>query len=189
VTEEATGILQCLRAKKARMQLPALVELNGVLNKPLAETEKIAISHEAYADLISPIQEAFDICKEEDISILFKQSDMECASPLLITLYKAVVESPGATGTEEYFRGFWDKNIKDVIELVLQQGQSIRNSNRHTETKNMRPDFGLLLQDVCVFRGEEKGPQNTEDPRAELVDKLTWVYKPAEYMLGKEDPS
>ena len=108
-------------------------------------------------------------------------------SPLL-KFHTAVVESPGATGTEEFYRGFWDKNIKDVIELVLQQGQSIRNGNHNTETKNMRPDFGLLVQNVCVFRGKEKGPQNTEDPRAELVDKLMWVYEPAEYILGEEDP-
>ncbi|KAF8576604.1 hypothetical protein K439DRAFT_646707 [Ramaria rubella] len=48
----------------------------------------------------------------------------------------------------------------------------------------MRPDFGFLVQNVCVFRGEEKGPENPEDPRAELADKLMWVYNPAEYMLG-----
>ncbi|KAF8513568.1 hypothetical protein BU17DRAFT_95259 [Hysterangium stoloniferum] len=96
----------------------------------------------------------------------------------------AVVESPSATGTKDFVRGFWDKNIKDVIELVLQQGQSIRNSNHNMETKNMCPDFGLLVQNVCVFRGVEKGPGNSEDPRAELVDKLTWVYSPAEYLLG-----
>jgi hypothetical protein len=48
----------------------------------------------------------------------------------------------------------------------------------------MRPDFALLVQNVCVFRGVEKGPENREDPRAELVDKLSWVYKPAEYILG-----
>jgi hypothetical protein len=107
----------------------------------------------------------------------------------LIKLYTAVVESPAMTGTEEYFRGFWDKNIKEVIELVLGQGQSFRNSNNNTQMRQMRPDFGLLLRNVCVFRGEEKGPQNTEDPRAELINKLMWVYKPAEYILGEEDPS
>ncbi|KAF8572904.1 hypothetical protein K439DRAFT_1643341 [Ramaria rubella] len=69
-----------------------------------------------------------------------------------------------------------DSGIK-ILEII-------RNSNKHAETKKMRPDFGFLVQNVCVFRGEEKGPENPEDPRAELADKLMWVYNPAEYMLG-----
>jgi hypothetical protein len=169
------------------MQLPTLSELPAVLNRPLAETEKIAISRETYADLISPLYELSDICGEKDISILFKQTDFDVISPL-IGLYAAVVTSPGTTGTEQYFRGFWDNNIKDVIQLILYQGQSFRGNNLNTQTKNMRPDYGLLVQNVCVFRGKEKGPQNREDPRTELVDKLMWVYKPAEYILGEEDP-
>jgi hypothetical protein len=73
----------------------------------------------------------------------------------LISLYLAVVESPGATGTEKFFRGFWDRNIKDVIELVLQQGQSIRYGNDNTQTRNMRPDFGLLVK-TCAFSEAKK---------------------------------
>ncbi|KAF8586012.1 hypothetical protein K439DRAFT_1632090 [Ramaria rubella] len=66
-----------------------------------------------------------------------------------------------------------DPGIK-ILEMssILDQGHGIRNSNKDTETKNMRPGFGFLVQNVCVFRGEEKGPENPEDPRAE------------EYMLG-----
>jgi len=147
----------------------------------------MAISYDTYQELITPLHELNDTCKEEDVAILFKKSEVDVLSPLY-RFYKAVVESPGTTGTEAFFHGFWDKNIKDIIELVLQQGQSIRYGNLNTQTKNMRPDFGLLVQNVCVFRGKEKGPQNTEDPRPELVDKLMWVFEPAEYILGGEDP-
>ncbi|KAF8512677.1 hypothetical protein BU17DRAFT_53952, partial [Hysterangium stoloniferum] len=170
-------------AKKAKTQLPLLCDLYAILNQPLNEAEKIAISHDAYEDLITPLYESNDTCKEEDVAILFKKSESDVLSPLN-NLYKAVVESPSATGNKDFFHGFWDKNIKDVIELILQQGQSIRNSSQNMETKKMRPDFGLLVQNVCVFRGEEMGPGNSEDPRAELADKLTWVYNPAEYLLG-----
>jgi hypothetical protein len=176
-----------LRAKKTRTQLPPLRDLFAILDRPLDEAERVTISNEAYDDLITPLHERDDTCKEEDVAILFKRGDIDVLSPLS-NLYAVVVESPGATGTEEYYRGFWDKNIKDVVELVSQHGKSFRSNNRNTETKRMRPDFGLLIQDVCVFRGEEKGPENPEDPRAELVDKLTWVYDPAEYMLGGWDP-
>ena len=121
------------------------------------------------------------------MAILFKKSEFDVLSPLT-SLYMAVVESPSAIGTEEIFRGFWDRNIKDVIKLVLEQARSIRSSSCSTETKKMRPDFGLLVQNVSVFRGEETGPGNPEDPRTELIDKLTWVYNPAEYLLGGWDP-
>ena len=39
-------------------------------------------------------------------------------------------------------------------------------------SRNLRPDFAFLLQENCPFRGEEKGPDNPDDPRVELVDKL-----------------
>jgi len=155
-----------------------------MLNKPLEEHEKIPISRKAYQDLISPLYETKDTCKEEDVAILFKKSVSDVFSPLT-NLYPTVAQNPSERGTEEFFRGFWDSNIKDVVSLFLQEGSSIRNSNFNTQIRNMRPDFGLLVQDVCVFRGEEKGPGNPEDPKAELADKLVWAfYDPAEYILG-----
>ena len=61
---------------------------------------------------------------------------------------------------------------------------SIHNGNRHTGIKNLRPDFGFLLGTACLFKGEEEGPENTTDPKAQLVNKLLWVY-----MLGGRLPS
>lgn len=173
-----------MRAKKQKTQIPLIRDLIAILEKPLDETEKIAISPESYQDLISPFHETSDMCKEEHVAILFKKGENDFFSPLSI-LQLAVIQSPSASGTEEYFRLFWDRNIKDVITVILEKADSIRNSNYNTETRNMRPDFGLLVKDVCVLRGKEKGPQNPADPKRELVDKLVWVYDPAPYLLGE----
>jgi len=38
---------------------------------------------------------------------------------------------------------------------------------------------------VCPFRGEEKQWSSTDDPRAELQNKLVWTYGHAPYVLGE----
>ena len=59
------------------------------------------------------------------------------------------------------------------------------NSNQGTATGLFRPNFGLLLTDVCIFRGEEKRVAFTGDtPKEGLRVKTRWVYDPAPYILG-----
>jgi len=98
----------------------------------------------------------------------------------------AIANSPPKTGAETAFYSFWDSNIHRILELLVPEGQGIRINNRHTETRNLRPDFGFLFlsRTIYPFRGEEKGSQNAEDPRAELTTKLDWAYDPGPYMLG-----
>ena len=184
--EEAADILNSWRAKRIKTQLPSLEALPEILNEPLAEAEKLTISTEAYEDLISRLYEQVDFCSEADVAVLFKKAKTDTLSPLT-PLYTAAVESPSPTGTEDSFHGFWDQNIAKVVKLLLPTGLSIRNSNRHTETRKFRPDSGFLYENICVFRGEEKGSENDEDPKVELSDKITsWgVYEPAPYLLGE----
>jgi hypothetical protein len=92
---------------------------------------------------------------------------------------------PNNDATESAFHSFWDSNIRGIMEALIPGGISIHDSNRHTSTDAQRPDFGFLYLDICLFRGEEKSPTNSEDPRAELSDKMTWTYDPAPYVLGK----
>ena len=84
------------------------------------------------------------------------------------------------------WHSFWDDNIRKLLEHLIPEGKTIRNGNQHTEKRKLRPDFGFLLKKICPFRGEEKGPDNSEDPKAELADKLNWVYDSAPYMLGEQ---
>ncbi|RIA94886.1 hypothetical protein C1645_817365 [Glomus cerebriforme] len=41
-----------------------------------------------------------------------------------------------------------------------------------TSTRSERPDYRLIINNVCPFRGEEKSPSNNEDPKSELRKKL-----------------
>jgi hypothetical protein len=106
-----------------------------------------------------------------------------------IQLINAItMEPPPASGTEDSFHPFWDRNVGEILELCNPLGTSIRNSNRHTATKRLRPDYGHLLKliatFVCIFRGEEKPNMQEGDPKKELADKMTWVYDCAPYILG-----
>jgi hypothetical protein len=55
---------------------------------------------------------------------------------------------------EASFISFWDQNIRLIIELLISRGRSIRDSNQHTAAGYLRPDYGFLLDKLCVFRGE-----------------------------------
>ncbi|CAA7260723.1 unnamed protein product [Cyclocybe aegerita] len=165
--------------KRRKSQLPSCAELCGLLKEPLSEEEKIPISKSMYNWLISYLPP--DSCLDKDISTLFKIGEPDV---IALAIFTTVCMPPPSSGTEDSFHSFWDRNIRHIIELLIPSGKSIRNSNQHTATRKLRPDYGFILQSICPFRGEEKGPENLEDPKAELADKLNWVYNPAPYMLG-----
>jgi hypothetical protein len=53
-------------------------------------------------------------------------------------------------------------------------------------TALLRPDFGVLIDGVCMFRSKEKAPRyHGPHPKDELIQKLTWTYDPAPYILGQ----
>ena len=71
-----------------------------------------------------------------------------------------------------------------IIELLISHGRSFHDSNQHTAPGYSLPDYGFLLDKLCVFRAEEKSPTNTDDPKKELAQKLEWPYDPTPYVLG-----
>ncbi|GJJ15907.1 hypothetical protein Clacol_010185 [Clathrus columnatus] len=87
----------------------------------------------------------------------------------LARFYTTVISRPPPEGTEDRYHRFWDRNINDIIEVILPNGKPQRNSNRNTATKDLR---------------EEEAPNSTGDPRAELSEKLEWVYDPAPVALA-----
>ena len=154
------------------------------MDRPLDESEKVPISALAFQELINPAIYSTDYCTEEDVKILFRKADGDVVYPLT-QVFAAVLSPPAASGTEDLFHSFWDQNVKDILMLILDDADIIRNSNRNTQTKKFRPDFALLKDKIAVFRGEVKGPENNEDPRVELTNKIgVWPFPGVEYIFG-----
>jgi len=79
----------------------------------------------------------------------------------------------------------WDNNISSLLLKVLDDGGAIRDNNQRTGTGLKTPDYGFLLNNYCLFRGEKKCTNSKEDRRAELSQKLeAWKYAPLTYTLG-----
>jgi hypothetical protein len=129
--------------------------------------------------------ELSDRIEHQQAKMLFRVQDEERAEALwVVCCYCIMTGPPSGDGTESSFISFWDANIRRIMEALIPHGTSIRDSNRRTDTAALRPDFGFLYFNLCLFRGEEKSPTNTKSPRPELVDKMIWTYDPAPYVLG-----
>ncbi|KAF0520583.1 hypothetical protein F8M41_016229 [Gigaspora margarita] len=80
---------------------------------------------------------------------------------------------PRFSSTKVSFYSFWDALIFKPFTIAYPFGNFNRNSNCHAFTKKFRPDFSYLVENACLVRGEEKGPNNDDDPAIELISKLT----------------
>ncbi|KAF8798414.1 hypothetical protein BYT27DRAFT_7151238 [Phlegmacium glaucopus] len=159
-----------------------LQHLKEYLEKPLDPDWKIPLPHAEWRALLVTESIPPHACSAEDLELLFKQSEDETAVGILDLLKIAITRDPvNPSGTKNSLVSFWDRNIRDILERCLGVA-SIRDS---TETGRLRPDFGLLLANTCVFRGAEKRLEFTgTHPRDELKVKTRWVYNPAPYILG-----
>ncbi|PKK69323.1 hypothetical protein RhiirC2_781156 [Rhizophagus irregularis] len=169
--------------KRPKPTLPPVNELVDFLERPLSEDLKIPLLQYQYDCLISNNFE--DLCTSQDLNILFCVSKFENSFGFYSKFVSASLwnNPPSNVGTEYSFVSFWDNNIRYPLELLLPDGNSVRNTSKHMSTNRDRPDYGFLLSNACLFRGEEKSFLN-EDPRAELGNKLVWTYEPAPYILG-----
>jgi hypothetical protein len=175
-------------SKKSTLSLPSISELPGLLDKPLPYDEKIPLTRIQFDNLLSGLTETTDVCYRDDVERLFRVSDAESSELLHLTFYNAAVQpAPPEDGTEASFISFWDANIREILEMLVPFGKSIRDSSHHTSTLTNRPDYGFLKDNVCPFRGEEKPSNSRDDPKAELSDKLTWIYSPAPYVFGEHN--
>jgi hypothetical protein len=163
--------------------LPPVNELSRFLDTPLHERAKIPVTQRQFDSLIS---KRFDgTVEKKHLEKLFRVDSEEHAELLYRRFGSALDDGPPENGTENAFISFWDGNMRKIIETLIPEGVSIRDSCHHTSTGKLRPDLGILYKGICVCRGEEKSPSNPQDPRAELSDKMAWTYDPAPYVLGK----
>lgn len=156
------------------------------LNKPLEEDEKIPLSSYSMSALLSE-GEAKIRCSKGDLQQVFRLSEHEHSYYLWTSLTATILTgAPDSNGTESSFHSFWDDNIRKIINQILIPNQTVRDSNHGTSTASLKPDFGVLLEGVCAFRGEEKAPHYSGNhPKQELLDKLVWTYDPAPWILGQ----
>ena len=125
-------------------------------------------------------------CSERDLEALFRVTEEEEVNMLPALITAVHYPPPIMNGTEGSFIQFWDDNIRRLLQHIFPSGRAVRDTNKGTSTGLSRPDFGFLVNGVCVFRGEEK--QNSYDgthPRDELWQELDWTYDPAPYILGQ----
>ena len=159
------------------------------LQRPLVEEEKIPIGQEDFDDLCPhlPFEYSGNALSAEQVSTLFRVSDDERASDAYLLCQYAIKISESG-GTKRFYHAMYDVNISRVLKFILSRAtdtKSIRYRNENTSTDLKRPDYGLLLYGHCILRGEEKGDDESGDPRRDLVDKLVrWTYKPLKYILG-----
>jgi hypothetical protein len=166
--------------KRANQPIPRIEDLQGFIQKPLSDDEKIPITQMLYNKLISSSPP--DISDDNDVQALFKIGEPLDHDRVVPILYAIRSKPLNVAGTKNSFIHLWDTNIRCIIETLELSGSNNRNTSQHTET---RPDFFFILSEKCPFRGEEKGPENSEDPKDELRVKLVWAYDPAPYVLGR----
>jgi hypothetical protein len=165
---------------------PSMPILRAHLQLPLTEEEKAPISQNAFNDLVTPfsVTNPTLTLPADTLGTLFRVSTEQSAKKIRNLFRQIIDNTPPTDGTEEAFHHTWDANISDVLHLVLSTKDSIRNSNRNSSTALKRPDYGLLVKNHCILRGEEEGSDAAADPKRELVDKLRWTYDPLPYILG-----
>lgn len=166
---------------------PDLEHLNSYIRGHLAEEVKIPLPEWIMKDMTtSGLVEPRSMCTLDEINQVFRPSEDEQADYIWTIVKPAIIlPPPDDDSTEAAFISFWDRNIREPLCTAI-NSKPIRDSDESTSTALQRPDFGQLLDGVCVFRGEEKRLGFTgKHPRDELIDKLTWTYDPAPYILGK----
>jgi hypothetical protein len=184
ITKDLLGRL----SKTIQLSAPPISELPGLLDLPLAENDKLPLSRTDFDALLSSASEQVDFCYQEDVEKLFRVSDVDTSILLHQFFYNAAFKcAPLDNGAEASFISFWDRNVREILEVLLPQGKSIRDSNLQTSARKLRPDYGFLMDNFCPFRGEETSLSSNTNPKSELSEKLTWVYSPAPYIFGEHN--
>ena len=108
-----------------QLALPSINELSAFLNQPLSECAKIPLTNDRFNDLISN-REYRNRLTHRDVEQLFCISKDETSKFLKDLAYPAVCCSPpDSSATENMFILFWDRNIRDIVELMVDGSKSI----------------------------------------------------------------
>ena len=188
VRTDITNVILRSWRPKAKPGLPSVAELPGILDQPLPEMAKIPIRQEEFNSLLSSLVR--NPVQKEDLEVLFRVSDLEYSYQLGYMVGAAITQDlPSDRESEASFHCLWDNNIRSIFTVLVPTAQTDRDASQDTSTRKLRPDFFLIQDNICAFRGEEKSPSDREDPKAELTGELIWTYSPAPYVFGEHDYS
>jgi len=177
---------ELLREWQKPAEAPDHTTLMAHLRRPLSEDEKIPISKSWFERLLMVNN---NLTKTEALALFRITERVQAPRIRDDAMYLLAAPVPPVTGTEASFHVIWDTNISSLLLRVLNYGEAIRDSNHGTGSGLKRPDYGFLVNNYCLFRGEEKPPGSKEDPRTELSQTLeTWKYAPLTYTLGNACP-
>ena len=160
--------------------LPSIASLPDFIEQPLPV--KIRVSRNVLASWSSfPISLGDQVQKK-----MFVEDDVTpCESFRHLVLNSRMLKSLRIGTTENSFIWFWDTMIRSVLDFVFSEADIGRDSSKGSSTAKKRPDFCFILNEVCVFRGEEKEPGvDIKLPRSELEEKLIWSYGKVPYLFG-----
>ena len=144
--DDAGPIIERWRSKRIKVQLPKIAQLASIANEPLVHDDKIPIPEEIMNALVLS-RGLTDLCTLDDVKLLFRAG--EGYSNLDHFLY-IIDKNPPNQGTEQTFTSFWD-HVRDILEVVVDTGYSQRNSDQHTEMRNLRPAYSFIVNKLCVF--------------------------------------
>ncbi|KAG6910045.1 hypothetical protein DXG01_013769 [Tephrocybe rancida] len=184
-----SGVLDLWWSKRHKGALPPISDLASILDFPLTEAEKLPIPVSFMSRLLCPPYDPQDRCTPADLQVLFRSSSasdtpLDPTDNLSILIFLAVTRPPPrGRNTDNLLISFWDRNVRAIIEFLVQSGTSARGGGDHKAIAALRPDFAFVLNRICVFWGEETCLE-CDDPKKDLATKLAWVYDPAPYVFG-----
>jgi hypothetical protein len=87
--------------------------------------------------------------------------------------------------TESSYHYLWDSVFRNVLDYLFTRARMERDSCNGSSTGTKRPDFLFILDNVCVFRGEEKSAEiDIRVATEELCEQLEWGYGRVPYVFG-----
>lgn len=159
-----------------RVALCKLDELEGFLKTGLMGELRFPVSLEMWNSLPTNRDKLFREAKPAEV----------CYG--IVPLVNCIVAPPIPTAdTEDSFHHFWDTMIEEPLRFFYDgPWLAERNKSGEGSSSGTRPDkvarFGF--NSCALWRGEEKGPITSGDPKMELISKLVWSYKHLPFLLA-----
>lgn len=164
------------------------IELADILRKPFTSVppranlkEVLLLPLERKIPLLPPkydkLKDKLELT-EVQMSLLFTRSEKGSADLIWDKCLSRIIYPQAVGQTEQSFISCWNDSIRATLKFFLPEIDCDRNTSCNSSTLTNRPDLVALYNSKCLFRGEEKGPNDSDDPRQELVDKLNgWDYE------------